>query len=171
MLLKSYLFMKDEERTLSDRKKKERLYLVGIIIFLLGILFLILEIVSMAILCGIMGMIVMYVGQFILIYAPVKGTLLGEFIIDNDEVVILKSRYKIVEIKDLSFILVTYEDGPLFNKFKKAEGNENVVSFRLDDKLLTMNFFIRTGKEYIDLIDYLDERKIRYKANTGFPWT
>ena len=171
MLLKSYLFIKDEERTLNNRTRKERTYLVGILIYLVAIVFLILEIASIAIVCLLFGSILIFIGKFILIYTPNKGAIPGEFVIDNDDVIILKNRYKIHELKELSFNLVTYEDGPSFNQFKKAEGNENEVSFRLKDKLLKMNFYIPTGKHYVDLIDYLEERKINYQANTGFPWT
>ena len=171
MFLKSYLFIKDEERTLANRTRRERTYLIGIIIYLVAIVFLILEITSMAIVCFILGSILIFTGKFILIYTPNKGAIPGEFIIDNNDVIILKNRYKIQELKELSFNLVTYEDGPSFNQFKKAEGNENEVSFRLNDKLLKMNFYIPTSRHYIDLIDYLEERKIKYQANKGFPWT
>ena len=170
MRFKSYLFVKDEARTIANRRRKEGTYLFGILLFLIGIVFLILEFTTVAALVGLLGMVLFYTGKFILIYTPDKGAIPGEFIIDDDQITVLKQPYKIKELENLTFNLVTYDGGPLFNEFKKAEGHENEVSFKLNGKLLRMQFYIPTSKHYVDLIHFLDEKDIPFNANRGFPW-
>ena len=171
MLLKSYLFIRDEDRTRAYREKKRRTYLFGILSFLIGIVFLVLEVISLAALFGILGMILMSIGQFILAYTPDKGAFSGNFMIDSDQITILDNSYKIKELENLSFSLVTYDGGPSFDRYKNAEGNENEISYSLNGKSLKMNFYIPTIKHYVDLIDYLEENNINFRANRGFPWT
>ena len=132
---------------------------------------MILEILSLTLTFGILGVILIYTGQFILIYTPTKGSIPGEFRIENDQITMLNQTFKIKDVENLAFRLVTYEGGPSFDRFKKAEGNENEVSFNLNGKPLKLGFYIPSSKKYIDLIRFLEENDIPFSANRGFPWT
>ena len=171
MRLNSYIFIKDYEKTKINRTLKKRTYLLGVLAILIAWCFILLEFTLAAIVCVVIGSFLICVGKLILSREKDKGSIPSQFIIENDELITLGQKFKINELKDLKFNLVNYEDGPSYNQFKSAEGNENEIEFRLNEKILRMNFFIPTSKHYIDLIEYLEEKKIDFSAKRGFPWT
>ncbi len=167
MKLQSYIFIKDPEKTKTNRSLKQRTYLLGILAGLIGLCFILLDLPWIAWLFITSAVVLTAVGRFVLANSKDKGSIPGLFTIDNDDVTILNQTFKIHELKDLHFTLINYEDGPTRNEFKKAEGNENIVSFRLREKILTMNFYIPTSKHYHDLIYYLEDKEISFTARRG----
>ena len=145
--------------------------MLGILICLFGFVFYLLDYFTAAFIFVSIGTILLSIGKLVLVYTKDKGITPSNLLITDDEITLLNKTFRIDELKDLKFNLIDYDGIPSWDQFKKPEGNANELSFMLNNKLLRMNFFIPSSKHYTDLIDFLEEKKIKYQAVKGFPWT
>ncbi len=171
MRFKTYIFVKDQEGTKSKRESRKQVYLLGILCALIGIVFYLLEFGMIAFILIFIGSILYSVGKLVLLNTKDKGITPSNLLITDNEITLLNKTFQIEEMNDLSFNLVDYEGIPSWDQFKKPEGNANELSFLLNNKLVKMNFFIPSSKHYAELIDFLEEKKIKFQALKGFPWT
>ena len=171
MKFTTYIVIKDEEGTESRRESRKKTLLIGILLFLIGIVFLVLEYSAIAFAFVTIGSITYSIGQAVLAYTKDKVVKPSSLLITDTEIIMFNRTFLIDELNDLSFNLCDYDGIPSWNRSKVPEGNDNEISFLINGKLIKTNFHIPTIRHYIDLIDFLEEKKIKHKALKGFPWT
>ncbi|GAA4428091.1 hypothetical protein GCM10023188_11960 [Pontibacter saemangeumensis] len=171
MYFKSYLFIRDIQATEEYRSRKGEMYQYGIIFYLIAAIFASLEVTWGAIVSFIIATTLSTIGKFVLLRTRDKGIVPSNLIIEDNTITLLNIRFNIYELENLRLNLLNYEGGPSFSQYQNAQGDENEVMFTLEGKHLKYNFYIPSGWHYNELINYFQEKKLKYKAKEGLLWT
>src|SRR5690606_21123388 len=156
----TYIFKENETKTNNIRVNKERPYYIGILIFLISVVFYLLDF-DYAIHFFVVGYIVLVIGQITMSgRVPSIGHRPLTLKLTKDSVYLGKERLEIKNKKDVEITLVGYHGQGINQRtafYQAHNGNDNLMRIKYGDKITELKFVLESEAHKDKLIKFCKE--------------
>jgi hypothetical protein len=162
----TYIYKENETATHNKNVMRDRPHYIGIIIFLIGVVFYILDFDYVGYFI-VIGFLVFMIGQITTSgrlssvgYRPLTLKLTGDSIFLGADRIELKNK------NDIEIQIVSYKGQAKFQTgtiYQEYHGNDNVMRIRHGDKTVELKFILNSERHKDDLVDFCEVHGIKLR--------
>jgi hypothetical protein len=168
MHFKSFVFERDKERTEEQETLLQRPVLIGVLLFLISVVFMILELIGLAIFFLLTGVTTYNIARWRKFKAKDVGRRPASLEITDEHILLNQEKFNLNELEDLFLEIIDCEREISGSMYSMAQGTTNSMSFKFQGKPIHFNFYIGNLRHYNDLIEFCEERGIAHKARKSW---